>query len=346
MFAVLETKRSGAQNFQTHDTIAIAGADGFAVARASFMPRSIPPIFDAATVVQPEAYVAAGAVYYVDGGGVVRRIDPSGTVRAVTTFPLTSPEQELSFAVSPDGQQLMAARLTFPKLTTPSSGPPPTPTGNWVLDVLKASAGGAATQVQHLQAPPDKYPGGPGGFETVFVVGWDNSGPIGLIGAGIGTQQNLFDGQRFFGGHLAYLGADGRTGQSIGGQDCQPFAPPTAGRVICAAYAGQAISVSVRGLDAHTIWSGSPASPPSGFLGGFVLSPDGQRLAMDGQIITLANNATTPLPGTFTPAAFLGSDQLIGLIQGGQVMATVHLTSSPTLENWGFSGQTVGSLGS
>jgi hypothetical protein len=51
LFAVLETKRSGAQYFQTHDTIAIAGADGFAVARATFTPRSIPPIFDAATVV-------------------------------------------------------------------------------------------------------------------------------------------------------------------------------------------------------------------------------------------------------------------------------------------------------
>jgi hypothetical protein len=286
-------------------------------------------------------------VFYADGGGVVHRLDASGKDRTVTTFPLTSPEQELSFAVSPDGKRLMAARLTFPKLTSPSSGPPPTSTGNWMLDILKASAGGSATQLQHWQAPPTTYPGAADAFQTVFVVGWDGAGPIALVGGGIGTQQNLFDGQRFFGGHLAYLGLDGRTGQSIGGQGCQPFAPPTANRVICAEYSGAAVSVSVRELDGRIVWSASLPSPPSGYPGGFVLSPDGQRLAMDGQILTLASGATVSLPNTFTPAVFLGADQLVGTIQGGtHVVATVHLTPTPTLDNWGFSGQVVGSLGS
>jgi len=44
-------------------------------------------------------YVAAGAVYYSDGSGVVRRLDPTGKIATVATFPLTSAAQTLSFAV-------------------------------------------------------------------------------------------------------------------------------------------------------------------------------------------------------------------------------------------------------
>lgn len=341
LFAVLETRRAGAQWSQPHDTIAIANSNGYAVARASFAPRSVPQQFDAATVMQPEAYVAAGAVYYADGSGIVRRLDPTGKVTSVATFPLTSAEQELSFSVSPDGSQLMAARLTFPKLV---GTPPPTPTGSWSLDIMRAAAGGATTQVQHWQAGPTSYPGSAGGFTTIFVVGWDSGGPIGLIGANFGTQQGQFDGQRFFGGRLAYLDATGHVGATIGGADCSPFAPPTAGHVICANNSGQSISVSVRGVDGHEIWSGQAPNPPSGFGGGFVLSPDGQRLAMDGEVLTLASGATVSLPSSFTPGTWLGTTDLIGTTQGGQSVAVVHLFAPSSLEDWRFSGQIIGDL--
>jgi hypothetical protein len=341
LFAVLETRRAGAQPYQPHDTVAIANSQGYAVARASFTPRSVPQQFDAATVMQPEAYVAAGAVYYSDGNGVVRRLDPTGKIATVATFPLTSAEQELSFAVSPDGSRLMAARLTFPKLV---GTPPPMPTGGWSLDIMKAATGGPTTQVQRWQAGPTNYPGSAGGFTTIFLVGWDSSGPIGLIGANIGTQQGQFDGQRFFGGRLAYLDANGNVGTTIAGSDCSPFAPPTAGRVICANNSGQSISVSVHAIDGQQIWSGEAPSPPSGFGGGFVLSPNGERLAMDGEVITLASGATVPLPPTFTPSAWLGTTDLIGTTQGGQSVAVVHFSGTPLLENWGFSGQVVGEV--
>jgi len=347
MFAVLETRRVCTQGCnQAHDLVAIANADGYAVAKATFSPRSVPPLFDAATVLQPEAYVAAGAVYYADASGVVRRLDPTGKIGSVATFPLTSPQQELSFAVSPDGSQLLAARLTFPKLVYPSSGPPPTQSGNWVLDIMKASSGGAATQIQHWQAGPNSYPGSPGGFTTVFVVGWDSTGPIGLVGANFGTQQGQFGGQRFFGGRLAHLSVDGRPSATIGGPDCQPFATPSAGRVICAENSGQAVTVSVRGLDGHPIWSGQRSNPANTALGvgGFVLSPDGQRLAMDGEVLTLASGAIVSLPPAFTPAAWLGTTDLIGTTQGGQSLAVVHMSGAPSLENWGFSGLVVGDL--
>lgn len=350
LFAVLETRRAGAQSNQTHDTVAIANAKGYAVARSSFTPRSIPPQFDAATVMQPEAYIAAGAVYYADGSGTVRRLDPTGKVAMVATFPLTSAEQELSFAVSPDGSQLMAARLTFPRLV--GNTPPPTPTGNWILDIMRAPTGGVTATVQHLQAGSDSYPGSPGGFTTIFVVGWDSKGPIGLIGANVGTQQGSFHGQRFFGGRLAYVGLDGRPGAAIGGSDCAPFAPPTAAEVICATNSGSEVTASVRGLDGRARWKGAFPLPRSACAigGGFALSPDGSQLATDGQILTLATSATVPLPTPFTPLAWLGSNDLIGTgfkqtadsPCGDETVGIVHLSPRPLLENWGFSGQVVG----
>src|ERR1700681_1928814 len=116
LFAVLETRRAGAQGNQAHDTVAIANSQGYAVAKASFTPRAVPQQFGAATVMQPEAYLAAGAVYYSDGGGVVCRLDQPVKGATVAPFRLTSADQELSSGVSPDGTQLMPARLTFPKL--------------------------------------------------------------------------------------------------------------------------------------------------------------------------------------------------------------------------------------
>jgi hypothetical protein len=342
LFAVLETRRAGAQWYQPHDTIAIANSQGHAVAKATFTPRSVPGMVGAATVMQPEAYIAAGAVYYADGSGVVRRLDPTGKVTTVATFPLTSAEQELSFAVSLDGSQLMAARLTFPKLQGPSY--PPTPTGGWSLDILKADAGGATTQVEHWQAGPNNYPGSAGGFTTIFLVGWDSSGPIGLIGANIATQQGQFDGQRFFGGRLAHLDTNGHVATTIGGSDCSPFAPPRAGRLICATNSGQSIRVSVRAVDGHEIWSGQAPDPLSGFGGGFVLSPEGQRLAMDGEIVTLATGATSSLPSGFTPAAWLGTTELLGRTQTSQSVVIVHVSHGPSMEDWGFLGQIVGDL--
>lgn len=352
LFAVLETRRAGAQSNQTHDTVAIANAQGYAVAKSSFTPRSIPPQFDAATVMQPEAYIAAGAVYYADGSGTVRRLDPTGKVATVATFPLTSAEQELSFAVSPDGSQLIAARLTFPRLV--GNTPPPTPTGNWILDIMRAPTGGVTATVQHLQAGSDSYPGSPGGFTTIFVVGWDSKGPIGLIGANVGTQQGSFHGQRFFGGRLAYVGLDGRPGAAIGGSDCAPFAPPTAAEVICATNSGSEVIASVRGLDGRVNWKGTfPLSGPGCVLGGgFALSRDGSRLATDGQIVTLATAASASLPTPFTPAAWLGPNDVIGtgFVRsalypcGDETVGVVHLTPRPSLENWGFSGQVVGAV--
>ena len=102
LYAVLES--SG--QYLPNSTVAIAGLDGYARAKAHFTPRSTPYIPDAAVVLAPEAHVVAGVVYFVDGHGVVRTLDRTGRVRLVATFPLTQKQQEISFAVSPDGKRL------------------------------------------------------------------------------------------------------------------------------------------------------------------------------------------------------------------------------------------------
>ncbi|HEX6493240.1 MAG TPA: hypothetical protein VF112_06985, partial [Candidatus Dormibacteraeota bacterium] len=104
LVAVLE-RRGGAQ---TANRVAIVGLDGYARAGAALAPRAVPTPGGLHAVLQPEAMVAAGAVYYADGDGVVRRLSPGGgEPRTVATFPITD-GQALAFAVSPDGLRLVA----------------------------------------------------------------------------------------------------------------------------------------------------------------------------------------------------------------------------------------------
>ena len=84
LFGVLEARRCKAPEPATcenpgqpaHDTAAIAGLDGFAVAKTTFTPRGIPVIGNAAAVLDLEGQAAAGGLYFIDGTGVVRRLDP------------------------------------------------------------------------------------------------------------------------------------------------------------------------------------------------------------------------------------------------------------------------------
>jgi len=80
-------------------------------------------IFDAGAIMQPEARVVAGGVLYADGGGRVRRLSIAGSSTDVSTFSIAV-QQEVSFASSADGAQVMAVRFSFPPLKSP---PPANP---------------------------------------------------------------------------------------------------------------------------------------------------------------------------------------------------------------------------
>src|SRR5262249_56227227 len=109
------------------NTVAIVRQDGTARAKARFDPRQLPKIGPALPLPQPEARVAAGKVFYADGAGVIRSLSADGAIATVTTIPMTSGQQMLSFAVSPDGVQIVAAVFSFPPVRNP---PPQTPIDN------------------------------------------------------------------------------------------------------------------------------------------------------------------------------------------------------------------------
>jgi hypothetical protein len=171
LFAVLEAPGQYAQN----TTVAIAGLDGRARAKTHFTPRSSPYAPDVAVILAAEAHVVTGVVYFVDGRGVVRTLDRSGRVRQVAVFPMTQKQQEISFAVSPDGKQLMAAILSLPSVgPTPSPGGAPWPAliGPWKLEVDRADVGGphshstSGNQQANLGAPPQTAPANPPASRT------------------------------------------------------------------------------------------------------------------------------------------------------------------------------------
>jgi len=164
-----------------HDRIAIVGLDGFARAKADFTPRTGPVVGNAAPLLQPEARVAGGRVFYADGRGVLRELTLQGT-RPVTTFALQA-QQELAFAVSPDGAHLEASRFTFPPLNPNPANPgeiflP----GNFRYDLLAADAGGSSRTIVHSES-------GNGFMKEPELVAWDAAGPVATIDTGFGTQQ-------------------------------------------------------------------------------------------------------------------------------------------------------------
>jgi hypothetical protein len=359
LFAVLETKRAGAQESEyagSHDTIAIAGIDGFAVARTTFAPRHIPQIPMVGAVLYPEAYAAAGGVYFIDRAGIVRRLDPSGSSRKVTTFPLTSPQQGASFAVSPDGKQLIAAVLTYPTVmpapTSTAGQAPAAPfitSGSWTLDLEIANDSGPAAVVHHWQSGANDYPGSSTSFRNLAVVGWDGTGPLGMIDGNNGAQQTLFEGQRWAGGHLVRLGLDGSIGAAPLSADCTPVALGVDDLVVCMLPGAGAHTglLQVASLDGQILWTAIPASPSlqQGQAGGFALSPDASRIAMDGAIVP-QHGVNKTLPESFLTRGWLNDNTLIGMIQGTEPMkiGILRLSAPNSIENWGFSGQFVGIL--
>src|SRR5215470_6880320 len=138
LFAVL-TGGSWNDGPGRHDTVEIRGLDGRVRASAAFTARRL-PVVGAVPVLQDEARVAGGRVYYADGSGVIRTLAPDGTVAEVARWPFGGAQQELSFAVSPDGKVLEAAILSLP---------PPNPTRQSPSDPVWA-AGSAAIDLYRV----------------------------------------------------------------------------------------------------------------------------------------------------------------------------------------------------
>jgi len=87
----------------TPTSVEIVDSTGHVHAQTTFQPPPAPMIGNAAALLQSPVRTAAGAAYFADSTGQIRKLTPDGTVSMVAKFPLTSTQQELSYAVSPDG---------------------------------------------------------------------------------------------------------------------------------------------------------------------------------------------------------------------------------------------------
>ena len=213
----------------TQATVEIVGPDGRVRAQASFTPPPAPVIGNAEPLLQSPVRTVAGSVFYADSTGAVHRLRPDGSNAVVATFPLTNAQQELSYAVSPDGAHLIALVLSTPPLHNPLPKTLGDPLfqdgGHWTLKLATADAGGATTTTLQRDLGT-AYP------SATQIVGWDIKGPLATLNTNLGAQQAPLSAH-LFGTPLIHLGADGTHLDVIGGPNCVATDVISNGTVIC-----------------------------------------------------------------------------------------------------------------
>jgi hypothetical protein len=337
LFAALEP--GGDVTEMRNNVVAIVRLDGTAKAKTTFKARQLPQIRVAVPLPQPEARVAAGKVFFADGAGVVRSLAPDGTVSEVTSFGLTSPQQLLSFAVSPDGSRLMGAVFAFPPLRSP---PPLTPAdpifgaGDFSLDLFSAAAGQPPTAAQHRTWPQST--GIP--HDALSLVGWSASGPLATVDTALGTQQGT-QGRQIF-GRVAEIDQSGKPGLMVGGSDCQAWAVLPDETALCDDGAYQRVSVRARG---GGILFQLPPAANSQYVN-LTLAPDGSKLTYrdvsSGRTFVAASDGSkVQLPAGFQPQGWLTPTLLIGAFvrqQGAGNLVLLRLGNPSRTEDLGFKG--------
>ena len=291
--AVLEGGSSGGKS-----VLIIADVSGHTLAQATFdsMPR--PLIANAGDILPTSVRVAAGAAYYAEPTGKIHRLDPTGTDTIVATFALSTAQQELSFAVSPNGKQLIAIVVTAPAVHDPPpkdlSQPFFKEGARWSTELERATAGGATESVLKTDLGPADRPFG----SVTTIAGWDDAGPVALLDTVLAAQQPPAS-TRLPGGTLVHLGADGTHLDQIGGPNCHPLDELRNGTILC--YSGAwPRSYEVRTASGQVMWQ-------QDLFGGFyydpVLSPDGRRVAVQNTLFmqglkaaSVARQSTPQLP--------------------------------------------------
>lgn len=313
----------------SHDRVAIVGLDGFARAKADFTPRKNPVVGNAAPLLQPEARVAGGRVFYLDGHGAVRELTLQGT-KQVASFSIGT-QQEVSFAASPDGAHFEASRFTYPPLNPNAANPGETfLPGNWKYELLAADAGGSSRTITSSES-------GNGFVKQPEVIGWDASGPLATVDTAFATQQGSQG--RVLWGHAVHLDASGNPGPVLGGPDCQVVSI-LSDSLLCSD--DQFVGYSVRTREGTIMWS-VPTLPPGQYYSYIVLAPDSRSVAYQGGVRN-SDGSTIKLPANFMPEGWLNSGTLIGITgeNSQQEMAVVRLASPGTVDDLGFKGEFVG----
>lgn len=357
LLALAESQSPQTVSSQQHDALALVSQAGAVQAEVGFEPRAIPLSAGANPALASDVAVSPSGLYYMDGAGVVRRLASDGVVTTTSAFQISSSRQEVSFAVSPDGGTVLAAVLTLPDLQSapPSADPASGPRSSfaaqpYVLEVA-ASVNGSSPVVLHRWASLEA-PGSALGFEMIRLVGWDQDGPVALVGGSATLGYLSFAGQTLQGGHLAnldpqagvptstVLGGCGITGAS------QPWSVSDLGLIVCAGTQ----TVSVRDSAGGTLLQATYPRP-QGYGGWFQLSPDGSALAMAGEVVE-SSGQTISLSQNLHPEGWVDDQTLVvGLgpgpssrCHGKQELATVQLTLPGRARDLGLCGDFVGTV--
>ncbi len=335
LFAALEAQ--GSSSPYEWNTVAIAGLDGYARAKATFKPMPTPYVGCAGAVLPPSAHVAAGKVYFADGTGTIKSFSPQGQIAAVATFPFTGIQQMLSFGVSPDGSELLAAVFTLPARAAsgdPCSGAAPFAAGNFTLDVYSAQVGAARQLLYHEILPTSSTQPVP---NVMAFTGWDKIGPEVADAAQWATQGG---GPHPY-GFMAWVDSTtGRISRRLSNPDsCLVWDVGAGGDYVCTTP--QAGDISVRRPNGSEIWGfKAPANSP---YANPYLSPQGGRVAAGGGDTAVVSSAGARVALGLYPLGWLDDTTVIG---GGydRDLTYVRLDAPGTVVDIGFKGLFVGTV--
>lgn len=354
LFAVLEAKTPGSP--YTWNTVAIAGIDGYARAKTTFTPMPVPMTGCMGAILQPSAHVAAGKVFYADATGVIRSLAINGAVTTVTTFPMTSSQQMLSFAVSPDGTRLLGTVFSVPTNAWPCDGS--SSTANYTFDTYTAINGEPSRLVDHLTWTKPQ--------NTLALTGWDAVGPIGTYPT-VWASQGGGPGST----HGVFVRVDAATIKPLAPladpSKCQVWNSVPSGAFVCmgnsvmtgGGTADQKVNqpVNVRNADGTEPWHFTVTGQNSPF--GPFLAPDGQHvmiccndlnLADSHQLLVGRDGVQVNLGKGFGASGWLDSTTMVGwvntnpLSQGPAPMAYVAANAPGTVVSMGFPGLFVGTV--
>jgi hypothetical protein len=354
LLAVLQSH--GTATSTRYDMVAITGLDGHIVASATFAPMPQPATACMGAILQPSAHAAAGQVFYADAKGVVRSLAINGAVTAVTAFPMASNQQMLSFAVSPDGTQLLGTVFTVPTNAWPCDGS--ASNANYTFDTYTATSGNPSSLVSHQTWSKPQ--------NALAVTGWDAVGPI-------GTYPTVWASQG--GGPGSTLGVLVRVDAATG-KPLAPFSDPStclvwdsvpSGAFVCTgdsvmtgggtAQQKVAEPVSVRGPNGMELWHFTATGQNAPFRP--LLAPDGQHAMICCNDLDLANayevlvgsgGAQVNLAKGFGAYGWLDSTRMVGsfntdpLNQGPVLLAVVAADAPGIASSLGISGNFVGTV--
>ena len=347
LFAVLEAR--GTTNPSQYNTVAIAGLDGLARAKTTFTPMPVPVLGCMGAILPPSAHVAAGKVYFADGHGVIRSLAIDNKVTVVATFPMTSTQQMLSFAVSPDGTRIFGTLLTVPTTAFSCSGQG---SGTYTFDAYYATSATTSLSVRHEERTTP--------LDIMAFTGWDSVGPF-------GTYPTVWASQG--GGPGSTLGVYTRI-DPVTLKPTAPFADPSrcqvwdsvaSGGFVCQkdliSSEGKTVApLSVRKADGTEVWAYNFTSTNGAF--GARLAPDGRHASIccagagAGSAYSVIGDGAAPVqlaPG-FYGEAWIDSQIVVGSYNTNPKaqppfdLAYVSLSSPDLAVSMGFSGLYVGTV--